>query len=132
MGCIQCLWVLSLSFAVLQMCVCVCGVWTDIVCKHKAHFLSSVHSAQLFCLHCTLACSVIKLTYLHQAPFFALASTDPPDEGDRSQHHRNVAIKILNNFEECMSNYLTPSWSNYGLQCHKRMIKQRLFFSLYL
>ena len=30
----QSLWVLSLSFAVLQMCVC--GAWTHVVCIRKA------------------------------------------------------------------------------------------------
>ena len=45
----------SLNFAVLQM-----GVWTQIVCLHKAQF---PHLAQLF----WCGCSVMKLTfYLHQ------------------------------------------------------------------
>ena len=35
-------------------CVCVERGHTHTVCIHKAHFPSSPHSAQLFCLHCTL------------------------------------------------------------------------------
>ena len=45
--------ILPLSFAVLQMCVCVWSV--DTHCGiHKAHFSSSPCLAQLFCFHCTL------------------------------------------------------------------------------
>ena len=52
---------------VTQLCspsnVCVCGVWTH-VCIHKANFLSSPRSAQLFCLHCTLVWLFIHKTHL--------------------------------------------------------------------
>ena len=40
----------------LQSFKCVCAECGHILCAciHKAHFPSSLHSAQLFCLHCTL------------------------------------------------------------------------------
>ena len=43
------LWVLSLSFAILQMCVC--GARTHIVRIHKAHFPYSPYLAWVSSLH---------------------------------------------------------------------------------
>ena len=59
---------LSFSFAVLQMCVCVCGAWTHVVCIHEAHFLSSPRSEQLFYLHCTLVWLFIRKTCFPSSP----------------------------------------------------------------
>jgi len=79
--CIQCLWVCSLSFAILQMCLCVCGGGHMLCAYTKLTFrlhlaLSpdpSLHHAWhtgcsvLTALLC--GCSVVKLTfYLHQTP----------------------------------------------------------------
>ena len=86
--------------------VCVCGTWTHVVCILKAHFPSSpcsivsrarlshgvwcetARSAQLFCLHCTLAWSFCRKTYLLFSldSTLALASMDQltclhPDQG---------------------------------------------------
>ena len=54
MGVYSVMWVLSFGFAILQ--------------THKAHFSSSPHLAQLFCLHCTLVWLFCRKTYLHQTP----------------------------------------------------------------
>ena len=63
--CIQCLWALSLSCAVLQMCVeCVhtCAYTKLTFHLHHARHWCSVFTA----LWCSF--SVMKLTYLHQTP----------------------------------------------------------------
>ena len=66
-GCVQCLWILSLIFAVLQMCVC---VWSmDAHCTKLTFGLHHArHSCSVFtALWCD--CSVVKLIfYLHQTP----------------------------------------------------------------
>jgi len=62
LGYIQCLYVCSLSFAVLQMCVC--GTWTHTLCAYiKLTFHLHHTRQQLFCLHCTLV-SFCRKSYL--------------------------------------------------------------------
>ena len=79
LGCIQCLCIWSLSFAALQMCMC--GAWT--LCIHKAHFPSSPHLAQLFCLHCTLVsfCRKIYLPSIIRTVLALLVWTDSLHQG---------------------------------------------------
>ena len=77
MGCIQCLWVLSLSFAVLQMCVCVERGHT--LCAYtKLTFCQVFTKLGIFCLYCTLMWLFCRKGYLLSSPdpILALASID--------------------------------------------------------
>ena len=73
-GCIfsACLWVLSLNFAVLQMCVCVCvcvcGAWTRVYTQSSLSVFTMLGTTVLSLLALWCGCSFVKLTYLHQTP----------------------------------------------------------------
>ena len=60
-------WVLSLSFGVLQMCVCVCVERGHMLCAYtKLTF--RLHHTWHRCLHCTLVWLFIRKIHLHQTP----------------------------------------------------------------
>ena len=68
---------------ITQLCspiMCVCGVWTHVICVHTQTSVSIFHhaTAQLFCLHCTLVWSFCHETHLLSSPdpVLALASMD--------------------------------------------------------
>ena len=75
-SCIQCLWVWSLSFTVLQMCVwsvhtrCVHAYTKLTFCLHHTWHM------QLFCLHCTLLWLFCHKTYLLSSSWLWLVWTN--------------------------------------------------------
>ena len=75
----QCLWVLSLSFAVLQMCVCVWSVDTCVYTKLTFRLHHTWHSCSVFTA-LWYDCSFEKLIfYFHQTPsWLRLVWTNSP------------------------------------------------------
>ena len=63
-----CLWVLSLNFAVLQMCVCVWSVDTHVHTQSSLSIFPTLGTTVLSLLALWCGCSFVKLTYPYQTP----------------------------------------------------------------